>query len=90
MPYTFIPLLMALRTTARMAAFMPGASPPLVMTAMVCKWLCEFDIIDWFPVSIIDAITARARECNEMQPRSNVASWLRWRLIAFAMFELDA
>ena len=28
------PLPIAIRTTARMAAFMPGASPPLVRTAM--------------------------------------------------------
>ena len=34
-PFTFIPLLMAVRTTARMAAFMPGASPPLVRTPIV-------------------------------------------------------
>jgi hypothetical protein len=27
------------RTTARMAAFMPGESPPLVITAMRCKSL---------------------------------------------------
>src|SRR5699024_4126954 len=34
-PLTFSPLLMATRTTARIAAFMPGASPPLVSTPMV-------------------------------------------------------
>ena len=32
-PYTCTPLLKAVRTTARTAAFMPGASPPLVSTA---------------------------------------------------------
>ena len=32
MPLTLTPLAIALRTTARIAAFMPGASPPLVRT----------------------------------------------------------
>ena len=35
MPITRMPRLSAVRTTARTAAFMPGASPPLVRTPMV-------------------------------------------------------
>ena len=35
-PLTFLPLAIACRTTARMAAFIPGASPPLVKTPIVC------------------------------------------------------
>ena len=34
-PFTFNPLLKPLLTTARIAAFIPGASPPLVRTPMV-------------------------------------------------------
>src|SRR3989304_10396201 len=35
MPYTCQPLASAQRVTARMAAFIPGASPPEVSTAML-------------------------------------------------------
>jgi len=35
MPFTFTPLQIALRTTARIAAFIPGASPPLVRIPIV-------------------------------------------------------
>ena len=35
MPFTLTPLQIAFRTTARIAAFIPGASPPLVRTPIV-------------------------------------------------------
>ena len=42
-PVTEIFLYIAVRTTARIQAFIPGASPPEVKTAMCFIFKCKFD-----------------------------------------------